>query len=112
MPLNNPFCRVLVAYEGGLIILWDIVEAKILVVRGNNALQLKNVVGSPSDADFNTEDVTSQHPLEEKEISALCWVSRDGSILAAGYVDGDILFWKTSTASPSKVNNMHQQIML
>lgn len=93
---------VLVAYEGGLIILWDIVEAKILVVRGDIALQLENVVGSPSDADSKIQDVTSQHPLEGKEISSLCWVSQDGSILAVGYVDGDILFWKMSTASPIK----------
>ena len=38
----------------------------------------------------------------EKEISSLCWASNDGSILAVGYVDGDIMFWNFSTATPKK----------
>ena len=46
-------------------------------------------------------DASEQH-LEEKEISALCWASSSGSILAVGYIDGDILFWKTSSASTGK----------
>ena len=29
----------------------------------------------------------------DKEISSLCWASSDGSVLAVGYVDGDILLW-------------------
>lgn len=93
---------MLIAYESGLIILWDIVKAQIVVLRGNHVLQLKNNVDSPRDADSNLRDEASQHPLEDKEISALCWASRDGSILAVGYVDGDILFWKTSMVSSIK----------
>ncbi|KAL6581229.1 hypothetical protein OROMI_007152 [Orobanche minor] len=45
-------------------------------------------------------DPTAMYPLEneeaEKEISSLCWVSPDGSVLAVGYVDGDILLWNLS----------------
>lgn len=101
MSLNILRCRVLIAYEGGLIILWDVLEAQIVVVRGDKVLQLKNEVDSPSDGDSTlTHDASYQ--LEEKEISALCWASSDGSILAVGYVDGDILFWKTSTSLPEK----------
>ncbi|XP_076890939.1 uncharacterized protein LOC143542176 [Bidens hawaiensis] len=83
--------RVLVAYESGLIILWDIFEAQVVVVRGDKDLELKNgVLGQP------------EHDLEEKEITALCWVSSNGTVVAAGYIDGDIMFWKTSTTESSK----------
>ncbi|KAL7603401.1 hypothetical protein Lser_V15G18783 [Lactuca serriola] len=38
--------RVLIAYERGLIILWDVFEAQVIIVRGDNVLELKNgVVG-------------------------------------------------------------------
>lgn len=39
---------------------------------------------------------SSDNQEGEKEISALCWLSSDGSILAVGYVDGDILLWNLS----------------
>ncbi|KAG9157898.1 hypothetical protein Leryth_000073 [Lithospermum erythrorhizon] len=43
-----------------------------------------------------------QQHLEEKEISSLCWASSDGSVLAVGYVDGDILLWTTPVATTNK----------
>ncbi|KAH7854128.1 hypothetical protein Vadar_010404 [Vaccinium darrowii] len=89
--------RVLIAYQNGLIVLWDITEDRAVLVRGNEDLQLKSdkVVDFPKDA-------TLDHEQAEKEISTLCWVSSDGSILAVGYVDGDILLWNMSTAVSSK----------
>ncbi|KAK4418926.1 Syntaxin-binding protein 5-like [Sesamum alatum] len=90
--------RLLIAYESGLIILWDVVEAHVVIVRGDKVLQLKNRVVPPNDIDTNIQDDEPSHDLE-KEISALCWVSADGSILAVGYIDGDILFWNTSKDS-------------
>lgn len=39
---------------------------------------------------------SSDNQEGEKEISSLCWLSSDGSILAVGYVDGDILLWNLS----------------
>lgn len=95
-------CRVLIAYVSGLIILWDVVEAHAVVVRGDKVLQLKNKVIPPEDVDTNIVDDAPSHDLEEKEISALCWASADGSILAVGYIDGDILFWSTSKDSSLK----------
>lgn len=86
----------------GLIILWDVSEAQVLFVGGGKDLQLKNGADSPSEVDSNLPDDQSEHLLEEKEISALCWASSDGSILAVGYLDGDILFWNTSKAVFSK----------
>ncbi|KAK9289677.1 hypothetical protein L1049_007835 [Liquidambar formosana] len=69
--------RVLIAYENGMIVLWDVLEARIVVVKGDKDLHLKDgVVDSPSEVDANLPH------LEEKEISALCWASSDGSILA------------------------------
>ncbi|XP_058002997.1 uncharacterized protein LOC110665372 isoform X2 [Hevea brasiliensis] len=92
--------RVLIAYENGLIILWDFNEARILFVGGGKDLQLKDgSVDSQSGEDTNLQGNASYNHLQEKEISALCWASSNGSILAVGYVDGDILFWKTSTGS-------------
>ncbi|XP_050207178.1 uncharacterized protein LOC126656614 [Mercurialis annua] len=92
--------RVLIAYENGIIILWDVSEARVLFVGGGKDLQLKDGnVDSQSEPHANIQDSTSYNQLEDKEISALCWASSNGSILAVGYVDGDILFWKTSTAS-------------
>ncbi|KAL8517245.1 hypothetical protein ACS0TY_015467 [Phlomoides rotata] len=94
--------RLLIAYESGLLILWDVLEAHVVVVRGNKVLELKNKVVSPNDGIINIVDDAPSHELEEKEISALCWASTDGSILAVGYVDGDILFWNTSKDSSAK----------
>ncbi|KAJ8898983.1 hypothetical protein K2173_008485 [Erythroxylum novogranatense] len=94
--------RLLIAYQNGLIILWDISEARVLFVGGGKDLQLKGGISNPqSSADTNDEDNISYH-LQEKEISALCWASSNGSILAVGYIDGDILLWKLSTAPSSK----------
>nr|XP_043637002.1 uncharacterized protein LOC122607984 isoform X2 [Erigeron canadensis] len=86
--------RVLIAYESGLIILWDILEAQVVVVRGDKVLELKEGVVDASDE--------PEHNLEEKEITALCWASSNGAVLAVGYIDGDIMFWKTSTTASSK----------
>ncbi|KAL8524575.1 hypothetical protein ACS0TY_014248 [Phlomoides rotata] len=94
--------RLLIAYESGLPILWDVPEAHVVVVRGNKVLELKNKVVSPNDGITNIVDDAPSHELEEKEISALCWASTDGSILAVGYADGDILFWNTSKDSSAK----------
>ncbi|KAJ6316081.1 hypothetical protein OIU78_019376 [Salix suchowensis] len=87
--------RVLIAYQDGLIVLWDVSEGRILFVGGGKDLQLKD--DSKNEVDPNIPEDT-----EEKEITALCWASSNGSILAVGYLDGDILFWKTSTASSTR----------
>ena len=60
------------------------------------------VVDFPNEAHTDLPGDASEQHLEEKEISALCWASSSGSILAVGYIDGDILFWKTSSASTGK----------
>lgn len=88
--------RVIMAYANGLIILWDVSEAQISFIGGGKDLQLKDAV------DSDVQEDTSEHHLQEKEISAICWASSDGSILAVGYIDGDILFWNTSSISSSK----------
>lgn len=86
---------MLIAYQDGLIVLWDVSEGRILFVGGGKDLQLKD--DSKNEVDPNIPEDT-----EEKEITALCWASSNGSILAVGYLDGDILFWKTSTASSTR----------
>ncbi|GJZ93248.1 putative transcription factor WD40-like family protein, partial [Tanacetum coccineum] len=59
--------------------------SQVAVVRGDKVLELKDgVVDSPGD---------DGHNLEDKEITALCWASSNGTVLAVGYLDGDIMFW-------------------
>ncbi|XP_011654994.1 uncharacterized protein LOC101208658 isoform X2 [Cucumis sativus] len=93
--------RLLIAYENGLLVLWDASEDRAVIVRGHKDLELtEGNMTNPS------TDVTD---LElEKEISSLCWVAGDGSILAVGYVDGDILFWNFSNVTSSKDQQVNQ----
>ncbi|XP_022745691.1 uncharacterized protein LOC111295998 isoform X5 [Durio zibethinus] len=88
--------RVIIAFANGLIVLWDVSEAQISFVGGGKDLHLKDAV------DSDVHDDTFEHHLQGKEISAICWASSDGSILAVGYIDGDILFWNTSSIASSK----------
>ncbi|XP_076929896.1 uncharacterized protein LOC143594470 [Bidens hawaiensis] len=93
-------CRVLIAYQDGVLILCDISEDKAILVRGHTNLQLNYeiVIHSTSDVKHNKLTNSSNEEQIEKEISALCWVSSDGSILSVGYVDGDIILWNLPTA--------------
>ncbi|KAJ1381193.1 WD40/YVTN repeat-like-containing domain superfamily, partial [Sesbania bispinosa] len=94
--------KLLIAFEDGLLILWDVSEAKVVFVGGGKDLQLKDVVGNSTEMDTDLPDEILEQNLGDKEISALCWASSTGSILAVGYLDGDILFWNLSSAAPSK----------
>ncbi|RXH81808.1 hypothetical protein DVH24_036149 [Malus domestica] len=92
------FGRVLIAYQNGVVVLWDVSEAKIVYIGGGKDLQLKDgIVKSTNEIDVDCPEDTLEHQLGDKEISALCWASLNGSILAVGYIDGDILFWNTSS---------------
>ncbi|XP_073140957.1 uncharacterized protein [Henckelia pumila] len=97
-------CRVLIAYENGLIILWDVTEDRAVRVRYHKDLQLKE--GSVFNFSNNESHACQSDSLEndhgEKDISSLCWVSPDGSALAVGYVDGDILLWNLSVSDNVK----------
>ncbi|KAB2630515.1 hypothetical protein D8674_008034 [Pyrus ussuriensis x Pyrus communis] len=96
--------RVLIAYQNGVVVLWDVSEAKIVYIGGGKDLQLKEgIVKSTNEIDVDCPEDTLEHQLGDKEISALCWASLNGSILAVGYIDGDILFWNTS--SPPSVKD-------
>ncbi|KAF9676942.1 hypothetical protein SADUNF_Sadunf08G0055700 [Salix dunnii] len=97
--------KVLIAYEDGLIILWDVSEDKIVLVKGNKDIDLKCEITADShkEIEHKLSDDRSDHESLAKEIAALCWASTDGSILAVGYVDGDILLWNlSSTTSTDK----------
>ncbi|KAH8496874.1 hypothetical protein H0E87_019565 [Populus deltoides] len=98
---------VLIAYEDGLIIIWDVSEDKVVLVKGNKDLELKCKITADSHKDTGpdlSDDISDYQPLE-KEIAALCWASTDGSVLAVGYVDGDILLWNLSSTTSAK--DMH-----
>lgn len=97
-------CRVILAYENGLIVLWDVTEDRAVLVRGNKDLQLtsETVIETSNDGSHEPLDNLSDHEEAEKEISSLCWVSTDGSFLAVGYVDGDIFVWNLSVSDYNK----------
>lgn len=78
------FCRLLIAYENGIIVLWDVTEDKVISLKGHSSLHLKG-------------DKATEIEQADKEICALCWASTSGTILAVGYTDGDILLWNLSS---------------
>ncbi|XXG46810.1 hypothetical protein AAC387_Pa02g1558 [Persea americana] len=96
--------KVLIAYENGLIILWDVSVNRAVVVRGYTSLQLKDekIIGSSTEAGNEIPGYSSDSEHEEKVICSLCWASTCGSILAVGYIDGDILLWNMSSSQPAK----------
>lgn len=95
--------RILIAYENGMIILWDVFVNRAVVARGCMDLQLKDerIVGSSTEAGNEIQGHSSYSEQEEKVICSLCWASTCGSILAVGYIDGDILLWNLSS-QPAK----------
>ncbi|KAL5162026.1 hypothetical protein HKD37_07G019211 [Glycine soja] len=94
---------LLIAFEDGLLILWDVSESRIVFLGGGKDLQLKDEDGnSSSETGTNPPADIVEQNLGDKEITALCWASSTGSILAVGYLDGDILLWNLSSATASK----------
>ncbi|CAM0907463.1 unnamed protein product [Alopecurus aequalis] len=88
--------RVLIAYEKGLLVLWDISEDRAIAVRGYGDLHKKGQVnGAQTDA---SEDNFEENE-EDREICSLCWASRGGSTVAVGYITGDILLWDMTVSS-------------
>ncbi|KAH9614630.1 hypothetical protein KSS87_008334, partial [Heliosperma pusillum] len=79
-----------------------IIAAEVVVFKGDKDLLIK---GHLSDSSRKLDVDPLNNALEdmyEKEISALCWASSIGSILAVGYIDGDILLW--DLRAPFKCN--------
>lgn len=93
--------RILIVYENGLIILWDASEDQVVLVRGLQ-VNYQAVVDCVQGTKDELPDNLSDNEQTEKEISSLCWVSENGSVLAVGYVDGDIIFWDISKNASSK----------
>ncbi|KNA16904.1 hypothetical protein SOVF_084670 isoform B [Spinacia oleracea] len=94
--------RLLIAYQYGLFVLWDVVESKVIVLKGDNDLLIKDHLSeSPSKLAADTLEDEHEH-MNEKEITALCWASSVGSMLAVGYIDGDILLWNIPRGAFSK----------
>lgn len=92
--------RLLVAYENGVMLLWDASEDRIVLIRDHKDIELKRkIVASYSDdpKDEHSDDKL-KHEEEDKEISSVSWASNDGSVVVVGYVDGDIMFWDLPTA--------------
>ncbi|KAH1062100.1 hypothetical protein GYH30_005218 [Glycine max] len=92
--------RLLIAYENGLMVLWDASEDRIVLIRGHKDIKLKRkiVTSYPNDSRVQLSDDKLDHEEEDKEISSVSWASNDGSVVVVGYVDGDIMFWDLSTA--------------
>ncbi|XP_050904243.1 lethal(2) giant larvae protein homolog SRO77 isoform X2 [Lathyrus oleraceus] len=92
--------RLLVVYENGVMVLWDALEDQIVLIRDHKNIKLKiNQVSSYSDEPKDEHSDDKLELEEDKEISCVSWASNDGSVVAVGYVDGDIMFWDLSTAN-------------
>ncbi|XP_047065256.1 uncharacterized protein LOC124673174 [Lolium rigidum] len=91
--------RVLIAFERGLLVLWDISEDRAIAVRGYGDLHMKGQVsGAQTDVSEHQIDNVDETE-EEREICSLCWASRGGSTVAVGYITGDILLWDMTVSS-------------
>ncbi|GJY93574.1 hypothetical protein Tco_0509356 [Tanacetum coccineum] len=51
--------------------------------------------------------LSNGHNLEDKEITALCWASSNGTVLAVGYLDGDIMMQLSSAERKLPVIVLH-----
>ncbi|XP_074308137.1 uncharacterized protein LOC141643014 [Silene latifolia] len=99
--------RVLFAYDSGVIVLWDVSKDQLVLIRGLNDQQINDRATHPTKGrTSNQKDKTTCDEQERKEVISLCWASLDGSVVAVGYVDGDILLWNLSSADKRLVNNM------
>ncbi|XP_021744915.1 uncharacterized protein LOC110710876 isoform X2 [Chenopodium quinoa] len=96
--------RLLIAYQYGLFVLWDVLESKVIVLKGDNDLRIKDHL-SESPSNLAADPLEDMEHMNEKEISALCWASSVGSMLAVGYIDGDILLWNIPRGSFLKSKN-------
>lgn len=96
--------RVLIAYESGLLALWDVADCQVVTLRGHTDLQLKaeGITGSQTVDANELEDNGAFNEQEQREICSLCWVSSTGSVLAVGYTNGDILLWNMSQNTSMK----------
>ncbi|XP_017428144.1 uncharacterized protein LOC108336268 isoform X4 [Vigna angularis] len=92
--------RFLIAYENGLMVLWDASKDRIVLMRNHKDIKLKRkIVASYLNGlrpQLSNDEL--DHEEQEKEISSLSWASNDGSVVVVGYVDGDIMFWDLSSA--------------
>ncbi|KAG8099009.1 hypothetical protein GUJ93_ZPchr0013g37919 [Zizania palustris] len=100
LPQSDTFgTRVLIAYEKGLLVLWDVSEDCAVAVRGYGDLHMKSQVsGGQRDAGEDQLD-NNIDAEEEREICSLCWASKGGSTVAVGYITGDILLWDMTNGS-------------
>lgn len=91
---------LLIAYESGLLVLWDVSEDHAVSVRGYGDLRMKGQInGAQGDSGEDQLNTTIDDSEEEREICSLCWASREGSTVAVGYITGDILLWDMTTKS-------------
>lgn len=87
---------MLLAYDNGVLVLWDVSREELVLIRGYTSSA--NAGGSEQ------KDQRPDDKLEDKQIVSLCWASLDGSILAVGYTDGDIFLWNLSGDATTKDN--------
>lgn len=105
--------RLVIAYGNGVLVSWGLHETKVLAIRGGTESQRKRLtehaqnsrtftekvadraasIGEQFGSKFSSKAEVEDEEEEEKEICTACWTCQDGSIIAAGYVDGDIWLW-------------------
>ncbi|XP_057822852.2 uncharacterized protein LOC131035216 isoform X2 [Cryptomeria japonica] len=100
------FTRVLIIFRNCLLILWDILESKVLAIGGNEEIQKTEVLTKNYHRGLQSLDPLESKDLEkEKNISSACWASSDGTRIAIGYTNGDIGLWSMPTIRKPKSNS-------
>ncbi|KAJ3682833.1 hypothetical protein LUZ60_013060 [Juncus effusus] len=84
LPQPNSYgTRVLIAYEKGLLVLWDIPSDLPISIKGSLPAHLPEPSRSSEDSESEPED--------ENSICSLCWAGP--AAVAVGYITGDIYLW-------------------
>ncbi|KAL2609298.1 hypothetical protein R1flu_027871 [Riccia fluitans] len=99
------YSRLLIAYGNGLIVLWGLHENRVLAVRGGSEMQqceLADYANSLKSRALATPSTPFSDDEDEKEISCVCWVCPIGSVVAVGYIDGEILLWSLPSIMKAK----------
>ncbi|KAG0570226.1 hypothetical protein KC19_6G145700 [Ceratodon purpureus] len=118
--VNAAFSRLVIAYGNGLLVLWGLHETRVLAIRGGIEAQRKRLIEHAQNSDrprtftekvadraaslgeqfgskYSPKAEVEDEEEEEKEICTVCWACQSGTVVAAGYVDGDIWLWAVPT---------------
>ncbi|KAL5057684.1 hypothetical protein RYX36_029288 [Vicia faba] len=79
--------KLFIMFQDGLLILWEVSEAKSVFLDCGKDLELKYKGDNNSKMETNFPTDNLEQSLGDQEISVLCWESDDGSIFSVDYLE-------------------------